>query len=80
MHLANSSTLTPQQTKRIRPVNPTSVRHLLKNNHADAIQYINSLLETSKTGEVNEIYWFLTPKNPGNEREHTPIQTHIYNE
>ena len=79
-HIANSSILTPEQTKHIRPVNPTSVRHLLNNNHDDAIHYINGVLKTSKTDEVNETYWFKTPQNPGNERGHTPIQTRILNE
>ena len=79
-HIANFSLLTPEQTKHIRPVNPTSVRHLLNNNHNDAIRYINSLLKTSKIDEVNETYWFRTPKNPGNEKEHTPIQARILNE
>ena len=79
-HMANFSILTPEQTKHIRPVNPTSVRHLLNNNHDDAIHYINSLLKTSKTDEVNETYWFPTPQNPGNEKERTPIQTRILNE
>ena len=79
-HMANFSILTPEQTKHIRPVNPTSARHLLNNNHDDAIHYINSLLKTSKADEVNETYWFPTPQNPGNEKEHTPIQTRILNE
>ena len=48
-HIANFSILTPEQTKHIRPVNPTSVRHLLNNNHDNAIQYTKSLLEASKT-------------------------------
>ena len=78
--MANFSILTPEQTKHIRPVNPTSVRHLLNNNRDDAIHYINSLLKTSKTDAVNEAYWFPTPQNPGNEKEHTPIQTRILNE
>ena len=72
--------MTPEQTKHIRPVNPTSVRHLLNNSHDDAIHYINSLLKTSKTDEVNGTYWFSTPKNPGNEKGHTPIQARILNE
>ena len=72
--------MTPEQRKHIRPVNPTSVRHILDNNHDDAIHYINSLLKTSKTDEVNETYWFPTPQKPGNEKEHTPIQTRILNE
>ena len=37
-------------------------------------------MKTLKTDEVNETYWFPTPQNPGNEREHTPIQTGILNE
>ena len=80
LHLANFSILTPEQTKHIRPVDPTSVRHLLDNNHDDAIHYKNSLLKTSKTDEVNETYWFSTPQNPGNEKELTPIQTRILSE
>ena len=79
-HIAKFSLLTSEQTKHIRPVNPTSVRHLLNNSHDDAIHYINSLLKTSKDNEVNETYWFPTPQNPGIEKEHTPIQTRILNE
>ena len=79
-HMATLSILTPEQTIHIRPVNPTSVRHLLNNNNDDAIHYINSLLKKSKTDEVNETYWFPTPQNPGKEKEHTPIQTRILNE
>ena len=52
----------------------------MKNNHYDAIHYIYSLLKTSKTDEVNESYWFPTSQNPGNQRERTPIQTHLLNE
>ena len=79
-HIANFSQLTPEQTKHIQPANPTSVRHLLNNSYHDAIHYINSLLKTSKNDKVNETYWFPKPQNPGNENEHTPIQTRILNE
>ena len=78
-HTANFSLLTLEQTKHTRPVNPTSVRHLLTRNHDDAIHYINSLLKTSKTHVANETYWFPTPQNPGNEQEYTPIRTRILN-
>ena len=47
-HIANFSMSTPEQTKQIRPVNPTSVRHLLNNNHDDDVHHINSLLKTRK--------------------------------
>ena len=79
-HIENFSILTPEQTEHLRLVNPTSVRHLLNNNHNDAIHYVKSLLKTSKTDEVEEIFWFPAPQNRGNEREHTPIQAHILNE
>ena len=79
-HIATFLILNPEQTKHIRPVNPTSVTHLLNNNHDDAIHYVSSLLKTSKTDEVNETYRSPTPQNPGNEKEHTPIQTRILNE
>ena len=79
-HIENFSILTPEQTRHIRQVNPTSVRRLLNNSHDDAIHYINSLLKTSKTDKVNETYWFPAPQNTGNKQEHTPIQTRILNE
>ena len=50
---ANFSILTPEQTKQIQPVNLTSVKHLLNNNHDDALHYIKSLLKISKTDEIN---------------------------
>ena len=77
---SNFSILTPEQTKHIRPVNPTSVRHLLNNNHEGAINYVDSFLKASKTDEINETYWFPTPQSTGNEKEHTPIQTRNLNE
>ena len=41
---------------------------------------INCLVKTSKPDEVNQTYWFPTPHDPGNEQEHTTIQTRILNE
>ena len=79
-HIANFSTLAPEQTKHIRPVNPTSVKHVQKNNHDVAVHYKKSLLKTSKTDEVNETCWFPKTQNPGNEQEYTPIQTRIIHE
>ena len=79
-HIVTFSKLTPEQTKHVRFVNPIALQHLLKKNHDDAIHYINSLLKTSKNDEFNETYWFSTPRNPGNERNHTPVQTRIFHE
>ena len=69
--------MTPEQRKHIRPVNFTSVRDFLNNNHDDNFHYMNWLLTTSKSDEVNETYWFPTSQNPANEREHAPFQTRI---
>ena len=80
MHIASFTILTPEQTKQKKPVNPISVRYLLDNNPDDAIQIINSVLETSKTDYFNETYWFLTPQNLGNEREHVLTQTGVLKE
>ena len=77
MHIENFSILTPEQTNNIGSVNPTSVRHLLNNNHDDGFHYINSLLKTSKLDEVNETYWFPTPQNSGNQRELTRFR-HLF--
>ena len=75
-HIANFLILTSEQTKHIRLVNPTSVRHLLNNIHDDAILHINSLLKTSKDNEVNETYWFPTPQNPDNKKTHANSDTY----
>ena len=56
------------------------MRHLLNNNHDDAIHYSKYVLKTSKTDEVNKTYWFPTPQNPDKGKEHTPIQTRILKE
>ena len=79
-HIGNFSILTPEQTKHIRPVNPTSLRHLLNSNQDDAKDFISCGLKTSITVEVNDFHWFPTPQNPDKERDHTPIQTLILKE
>ena len=76
-HFANFSILTPEQTKHLWSVNPTSVRHLLNNNLDDAMHYKNGLLETSKTNEIKETYWFPTPQNPDKEKNLRPF-THLF--
>ena len=79
-HIANISILTLEQTTHIETINTTSMKHLLNNNHDDAFLYIIRVFRTSKADGVNKTYWFPTPQNPANEREHTPMQTRILNE
>ena len=52
----------------------------MNKDHDDAVHYTNSLLKTSKTGEVNKTYWFPTPQKLDNEQDHMRIQTGILNE
>ena len=80
MHIGMFLILTLEQKKHFRPINPTSVRHVLNNNHDEAILYVDSLLKTSKANQINETYWLPRPQNSGDESEHTPIQTRTVNE
>ena len=43
----------------------------------DLITYLTELLRTNKPDQQTNTFWFLTPENPGNTEEHTPIQTRI---
>ena len=42
--------------------------------------YVNKLMKSNENEQNNENFWFPTPKNPGNEDEHTPIQRRISKE
>ena len=41
---------------------------------------MTELLRTSKPDQKNKTLWFLTPDNPSNTEDHTPIQTRILEE
>ena len=73
-HLANLSILTPDQTKYIQPIDPAPVRHILDNNHDDALQCVNSFLKTPRTDISVEIFWLRTSRNPDNPCDLTPTQ------
>ena len=53
-HIAIFSILTPKQAKYIKPVKPTTLRHLLNKNHDDAIQYLNTFLKMPQSEDSNE--------------------------
>ena len=80
MHIANFSVMTPEQMKHVRPIDPVSTWHLLKENEEDAVHYISSLLKANRNNDQYEQYWFPTPENPGDEASHTPIQKRILRE
>ena len=72
--------MTSEQIKHVRPIDPVSTWHLLKENEEDAIYYISSLLKANRNNDQYEQYWFPTPENPGDELSHTPIQQRIFRE
>ena len=77
-HITNFSIPEAEQMKYIQPLDPAPVRHLLANNHDDALQYLNSLLKTPRSSISVVIFWFPTPQISGNPSNHTPIQKRIF--
>ena len=43
----------------------------------DLNTYLTELLRTNKQEQPTNTFRFLTPENPGNTEEHTPIQTRV---
>ena len=74
LHMANFSVMTPEQMKHVGPIDPVSTWHLLNDNEEDAVHYFSSLPKANRKIDQNKQYWFTTPKNPGDETPHTPIQ------
>ena len=62
----------PEETKMIRPVDIAALNLLTE--YDDVVTYINALIEVERPKNNEEKLWFPTPRNPGNEQEHTPIQ------
>ena len=48
LHIANSSVMTPEQMKYVKPIDPASTWHLLQNDQEQATHYVNSLIKTNK--------------------------------
>ena len=80
LHIANFSVMTSEQVKYVKPVDPASTWHLLKNDQEQAAHYVSSLIKTNKKPQNSETYWFPTPENSGNPDEHTPIRKRILRE
>ena len=73
-HIANFSVLTPEQKKYVKPVDPLTTWHLLKDIPENAASCAISLIKCTKSKDFYENYWFPTPENPGEPQRHTPIQ------
>ena len=72
--IAEFSIVTPEQSKFIKPVDMT-ILSMIPEGDPDLITYLTELLRTNKQDQQTNNFWFLTPQNPGNTEEHTPIQT-----
>ena len=76
--LAELQILKPEDTKQIRPVDAAALK--LLEDPDDTHMYVNELMKANETEQSDENLWFPTPENPGNEKEHTPIQRRILKE
>ena len=56
LHIDNSSVMTPQQMKYVKPVNPVSTWPLLLNDQEQADHYVSSLIKTNKNPQISENY------------------------
>ena len=77
--IAELSVVNPEQSKFIKPVD-MGVQGMITEGDPDLITYLTGLLRTNKPDQQTNTFWFPTPKNPGNTKEHTPIQKRILKE
>ena len=70
--------LKPEDTKRIKPVDAAALK--LLQDPDDTHMYVNELMKSKENEQNDEILWFPTTENPGNEEEHKPIQQRILKE
>ena len=76
--IAELQFLKPEETKMIRPVDIAALNLLTE--HDDVVTYINALMQVERPEDNEEKILFPTPEHPGNEQEHSPIQTRILKE
>ena len=57
--------------KYVKPIDPVTTWHLLKDNPENAAYYASSLIKSPKTSDDSENYWFPTPEEPGDPQTHT---------
>ena len=76
-HVANFSVMSPGQMKYVKPIEPVTTWHLLQDNLQNAAFYVSSLIKSPKPKHFHVKNWFLTPEDPGDPQQHTPIQKRI---
>ena len=78
-HLADFKILTPEQIKKIQPVDPALLSFMIQHEETTEV-YINELLKVPQQNSEQETYWFPTPEEPDDPTTYTPIQQRIYKE
>ena len=63
--------------KYVKPIDPVTIWHLLKDNPENAAYYACSFIKSRKPEDFKENFWFATPEDPGDPQHHTPIQKRI---
>ena len=74
--IAEISVVTPEQSKRIKPVD-MAILSTIPQDDPDLTAYLNEFLRTKRTEQQDNTFWLPTPENPGKPDDHTPIQTRI---
>ena len=77
--IAEFSVVTPEQSNFIKPVD-MAILSMIPEGDADLLTYLTELLRSNKPDQQKNTFLFLTPENPGNTEDHTPIQTRILTE
>ena len=73
--LAELQILKSEDTKQMQPIDTAALK--LLQDPDDTRMYVNELMQASENEQNEDNLLFLTPKNTGNENEHTPIQRQI---
>ena len=77
-HMADFRVLTPEQIKHIKPVDPSTLTFMMHQHIENTDLYLNQLMKTNQSSDVQETHWFPTPEQPGDPTTYTPIQQRIF--
>ena len=76
---AKFSRVTLEQANFIKPVDMEFLS-MIPEGDPDLTAYLNELHKTKKSEQHSNTFWVLTPENPGESEDHTPIQTRVLKE
>ena len=79
-HMADFRVLIPEQIKRIKPVDPSTLTFMMHQHMENTNLYLNQLMKTNQSSDLQETFWFPTPEQPGDPTTYTLIQLRISDE